>query len=222
MASPVTAEYSAAIKLTGNVENGKKLYRVCIVCHGPEGWGNASGSYPQIAGQLPTVVIKQLADFRAGNRDNPMMTPFTGKSILPDAQAIADISAYIAQLPMTPHNGKGPGFDLAAGKEIYKKECAECHGKVGEGDTKDHIPLLYGQHYNYLVRQFDWIRTGQRRNADEKMVKQVQNFHPRDVHTVMDYISRLPPPKEKLAKDGWTNPDFPNFQRSSFNRHLGR
>lgn len=221
-ASPVTKEYNDAIHLEGDIQRGKEHYRVCIVCHGPEGWGNRVGSYPQIAGQLPSVIIKQLADFRAGNRDNPMMRPFTTKRILPDAQAIADIAAYIAQLPMTRNNGRGPGFRLAEGEALYAKECAECHGEKGEGIPEEHIPLLYGQHFSYLMRQFDWIRTGMRRNADEKMVKQIQRLHPSEIHAIMDYISHLSPPDEKLAKEGWENSDFPNFHRQNFNRHIGQ
>jgi cytochrome c553 len=215
-------EYEEAIKLKGDVERGREHYRTCVVCHGPEGWGNQAGTYPQIAGQLPTVLVKQLADIRAGNRDNPTMKPFTGARVLPDAQAIADIAAYIAQLPMTPNNGKGPGVDLERGKQVYNKECAECHGYEGEGNNVYHIPALYGQHFQYLQRQFDWIRRGFRRNADKKMQEQIRYMHPRDVMLVMDYTSQLKPPAEKLAKEGWTNPDFPNFHREQFLRHHGR
>lgn len=215
-------EYDEAIKLKGDMEAGKKHYRLCVVCHGPEGWGNRAGTYPQIAGQLPSVIIKQLADIRAGNRDNPTMQPFTTRRILPDPQAIADIATYIAQLPMTPDNGRGPGIDLKRGKDIYDKECSECHGKNGEGHEEDHIPVLYGQHYQYLWRQFDRIQKGQRRNADKKMVRQVRDMPPRDIIMVMDYASHLKPPAEKVAKENWANPDFPNFHRRQFIRHHGR
>jgi cytochrome c553 len=216
------SEYEEAIKLQGNVDAGRQHYRLCVVCHGPEGWGNRAGTYPQIAGQLPSVLIKQLADIRAGNRDNPTMRPFTTRRVLPDAQAIADIAAYIARLPMTPDNGKGPGINLQQGKVIYDKECAECHGFDGEGNNVYHIPALYGQHYQYLRRQFDWIRTGHRRNADKKMVQQIQYMHPREILLVMDYSSHLKPPAEKVAKENWTNADFPNFHREQFIRHHGR
>lgn len=74
------------------------------------------------------------------------------------------------------------------------------------------MPLLQGQHYLYLVRQFKWIRDGRRRNADQKMVKQIQRFSNRDITAVMDYISRLQPPQEKLAPPDWRNPDFPHFR----------
>ncbi|MES9993860.1 MAG: c-type cytochrome [Candidatus Thiodiazotropha sp.] len=206
-------EYEQALKLTPNLENGKKVYRICAVCHTPEGWGLESGAYPQVAGQLATVVIKQLADIRARNRDNPTMFPFTSPTLLGGAQEIADVAAYIAQLPMSPYNGIGPGNDLVWGEKVYKDNCTECHGELGEGDLEDHIPAIYGQHYRYLLRQFEWIKMERRRNADKKMVKQIHNFTHRDIRAVLDYVSRIKPPEEKLAKEGWRNPDFPNFAR---------
>ncbi len=206
-------EYEAALTLPPNLENGKKVYKICSVCHAPEGWGLESGAYPQVAGQLNTVIIKQLADIRARNRDNPTMRPFTSSALLGGTQELADVAAYIAQLPMTPENGKGPGDDLELGKRLYEENCTDCHGKNGEGHVVDHIPAIYGQHYRYLVRQFEWIKTGRRRNADSKMVKQIRGFHHRDILAVMDYVSRLQPPPEKMAQPGWMNPDYPNYAR---------
>jgi len=70
-----------------------------------------------------------------------------------------------------------------------------------------------GQHYLYLVRQFDWIRTGKRHNADNKMVKQIQQLEPREVSAILDYTSRRCPPQAKLAAPEWQNKDFPKFVR---------
>ena len=213
-------EYDQAMNLTPNRANGKKVYKICAVCHTPEGWGLESGAYPQVAGQLPTVLIKQLADIRARNRDNPTMLPFTSPQLLGGAQEIADVAAYISQLPMSPHNGVGPGTDLVLGEKLYKDNCVECHGEHGEGILDDHIPLIYGQHYRYLLRQFEWIKNERRRNADKKMVKQIHGFSHRDIRAVLDYVSRIKPPKEKLAEPGWRNPDFPKFARPA-NLHSG-
>lgn len=209
------AEYDRALGLTPNVENGKRVFEICAVCHLPEGWGTTDGAYPQIAGQVSTVLIKQLADIRARNRDNPTMRPFTSPQLLGGVQQIADVVAYIATLPMNPRNGVGPGNDLEHGAKVYKDNCTECHGPHGEGNRQDHIPMIQGQHYNYLVRQFDWIRVGKRRNADEKMVKQIRDFSPRDEAAVLDYVSRLKPAADKVASDpNWQNPDFPKFART--------
>lgn len=212
-AEPALEEYDAALELQPDLENGRKVFRKCAVCHTPEGWGTDNGRYPQIAGQLHTVTIKQLADIRAGNRDVPTMYPFSQRRGIGGPQDIADVAAYIANLPMTPNNGKGHGRDLRRGAQLYKENCVDCHGENGEGDTEEHIPTLYGQHYRYLVRQFEWIRMGKRRNADKEMVDQIRGFTPFDVHAVMDYVSRLQPPPEKVAKPGWTNPDFPYYAR---------
>ena len=206
-------EAKLAISLTPDLEQGRELYKICVVCHGPEGWGSSNGYYPQVAGQLPSVTIKQLADIRARNRDNPTMFPFSMPSVLGGAQEMANVAAYNAALPMTPVNDFGPGHDLELGERLYKHECAECHGDQGQGDAKDHVPLVYGQHYSYLKRQFTWIRYGKRRNADEKMVKQIQRFTGREVSAVLDYVSRLRPPAGKMAPKEWRNPDFPAFSR---------
>jgi cytochrome c553 len=213
-------EAELALSLKPDIDNGRELYKICMVCHTPEGWGSRNGYYPQIAGQRPTVIIKQLADIRARNRDNPTMFPFAMPSSLGGAQEMADVAAYISTLPVSPSNNKGLGNDLALGKLLYEKECADCHGKAGEGDSKDHVPLIRGQHYNYLLRQFRWIQIGKRRNADEKMVKQIKNFTGREIRAVLDFVSRIRPPADKVAEPGWTNPDFPNYARVTIPAYL--
>ena len=163
---PVPDELDEALHLTPNLENGKKAYLVCTVCHRPEGWGSHEGRYPQVAGQLRSVIIKQLADIRARNRDNPTMRPFTSPRLLGGVQEIADVAAYIARLPMNPANVVGPGFELEYGEKLYKDYCVDCL----------------------------------------------------DVSVVMDYVSRIRPPAEKLAEPGWRNPDFPKYARNPVGR----
>lgn len=206
------AELEGAMHLEPNTDDGIKVYLLCAVCHQPEGWGNPSGDYPQIAGQHASVIIKQLADIRARNRDNPTMFPFTLLDHL-TLQQIADVSAYIAGFPMNPDNGVGPGNDLEHGAGLYAEYCEECHGDRGQGIADKHMPLIQGQHFLYLTRQFEWIRNGKRRNADKEMVEQIRSFSPRDISAVMDYTSRLKPPPERLAAPDYQNPDFPKFWR---------
>jgi len=194
------------------MENGRSVYEVCAVCRQPEGWGTPDGDYPQIAGQNGSVTIKRLAGIRARNRDNPTMNPFTLLECS-TAQQIADVSAYVGCFPMNPNNGVGAGDELAHGEKLYVEYCAECHGDHGEGSAEMHMPLIQGQHYLYLVRQFDWIRGGKRRNADPEMVAQIQSFTLRDVAAIMDYMSRLRPPPERVGAPDYRNPDFPNFRR---------
>jgi cytochrome c553 len=182
-----------AMNLTPGYDRGKTIYEICAVCHMPEGWGTPNGAYPQIAGQHRSVVIKQLADIRAKNRDNPSMYPFAIDEMLGGAQAFSDVAHYIEGLNMTPATGKGSGQDLAYGEKLYQQHCSQCHGTQGEGDFNHAYPVLHSQHYNYLLRQLTWFNNGKRRNGNRGMMEAMKGFDIRAFKAVSDYISRMPP-----------------------------
>ena len=201
-------EQDEALHLTPDLEHGLEVFEVCAACHLPEGWGTKDGTFPQIAGQHRKVIIKQLADIRALNRDNPTMYPFALPREIGGAQSIADVAAYISKLKMNPDPGVGPGDDLEHGAKLFKENCVRCHGENGEGNNDKFYPRIQGQHYEYLLRQYNWIKEGKRRNANPDMVKQIQGFTEKDTKAVLDYVSRLKPPAEDVAPPGWLNPDF--------------
>ena len=201
-------EYERALALEPDIANGLVIYRECAGCHEPEGWGLSTGSVPQIAGQHRKVVIKQLADFRAGNRDSVLMVPYATVESIGGAQALADVSAYISTLEMSVDNGQGPGVGLKVGEEIYAEKCASCHGANGEGSNDGLVPRIQAQHYRYLKRQFEWIRDGKRRNGNAEMAALARELEPHELQAVLDYSSRLLPPEELRAPEGWKNPDF--------------
>ena len=201
-------ELEKALALEPNLENGLEIYEVCAACHLPEGWGKKDGTYPQLAGQYKSMLIKQLLDFRAKNRDAPTMYPFALASAIGETQDLADVTAYVSKLPMNPENGVGAGDDLAHGEKLYKENCVKCHGEKGEGNAEKFYPRIQGQHYKYMLRQFKGILEGKRRNADPEMAKQIKTFSEKDMKAVIDYAARLKPPAEDLGKPGWTNPDF--------------
>jgi cytochrome c553 len=201
-------EIEKALALAPDVERGLEIYRSCAQCHMPEGWGMTSGLVPQIAGQHRRVVIKQLADIRAGHREAPLMLPYASVEAIGGAQAVADVAGYIDTLEISVANGKGPGRELAQGERLYAENCARCHGARGEGDAEAYVPRIQAQHFEYLVRQFRSIQTGSRRNANAEMVKQIHDFTEPQSLAVLDYVSRLEPPEELQAPPGWRNPDF--------------
>ena len=193
-------ELSAAMALTPDIVSGERLYRSqCAECHGEDGWGSSGGEYPQIAGQHRSVIIKQLADIRAGNRDNPKMFPIVEESQMGGPQAIADIAAYVSTLLMDSFPAAGDGDRLPEAEALYQRVCARCHGLNGEGNSDLHYPLIQGQHYQYLVRQLRWIRDGQRKNANPEMAALIRQLDDADLEMLADYISRLEPPAEKLS-----------------------
>jgi cytochrome c553 len=202
-----------ALDLEGNLEDGLDVYEVCSACHLPEGWGSKDGTFPQIAGQLKNVIIKQLADIREGNRDNPTMYPFALPQSIGDAQALADVAAYMERLLMNPENGKGEWAEgtpeYVQGEKLYADNCVECHGDHGQGEVEKYFPRLEGQHYLYMLRQFEWIRDGKRRNANPDMIEQIKGFSNKEMEMVINYVSRIPVNPEELAPSAdWLNPDF--------------
>jgi len=186
-----------ALRLTGDPVAGEESYEVCGACHLPSGSGRPDGTFPQLAGQHTTVLIKQMADIREGRRDNPIMYPFA-KTLI-DPQELANTAAYIQTLPIPPNNGRGPGTDLERGKTVYERECTSCHGPFGEGDAEKFYPVLAGQHYKYLLRQVEDIQQKRRRNANPDMVKVVVELSDEELQAVVDYMSRLRWP-EREAK----------------------
>ena len=184
-------EMTQALKLVPDVENGKNIYRLCANCHMDNGWGKKDGSFPVIAGQHRNVLIKQLADIRAKNRDNPTMYPFTDPEHIGGLQGISDVTAYIASMAKDPTPGQGDGKQLELGKSIYQKRCLQCHGDSGQGNNDAFFPRLAGQHYDYLLRQLKWIRDGYRKNANEMMVIEVKSLSDDELCAVADYLSRF-------------------------------
>ena len=60
-----------------------------------------------------------------------------------------------------------------------------------------------------MLRQFEWVRDGKRRNANPDMVAQIKNFSDEQMAQVINYVSWVPVPAKDLAPSAdWQNPDF--------------
>jgi cytochrome c553 len=189
-------ELKEALDKKGNPKNGKDTYEICGACHLPSGAGRPDGTFPQLAGQHTTVLIKQMADIRMGLRDNPTMYPFAKE--MTDPQDLADTSAYIESLCIPVDHGKYEGADatkqIAIGKELYEKQCVECHKADGSGEKAKFYPVLAGQHYKYLLRQMTEIRDGHRRNANPDMVKIIKPYTNDQLVAISAYQASLSMP----------------------------
>ena len=185
-----------ALHKKGDPGNGLDAYEICGACHLPSGAGRPDGTFPQLAGQHSTVLIKQMADIRAGLRDNPTMYPFAISLV--DPQELADAAAYIASLCIPRDHGTYEGKDAAqqvvSGRQLYEKECLSCHGKNGEGDREKFYPVIAGQHYKYLLRQMTEIRDGKRRNANPDMVKVIRKYNDNELVAISAYQASLKMP----------------------------
>lgn len=192
----IKGELAEALKAKGDVARGEAAFVACQGCHRKDGSGRTSGAYPRLSGQHATVLMKQISDIRAGRRNNPKMEPYV-EDHLAEPVDIADISVFLETLPISTENGKGPGVNLAEGKEIYARDCAECHGTNGEGSAEKFYPMVAAQHYRYLLRELRFIRDGDRGNSNPDMVKVIKSYRDAQLEALAEYMAQMGPPARK-------------------------
>jgi cytochrome c553 len=185
-------ELKEALAAKGDPQRGQAAFEPCQGCHRSDASGRVSGAYPRLSGQHAQVLMKQIADIRAGRRANPKMEPFIDDHILTPFD-IADIAVYLEALPVSSGNGKGPGTGIARGKQLYEKDCTQCHGAQGEGNASKFYPMVAAQHYRYLLREVRFIRDGDRRNSNPDMVSVIKGYSMTDMEAVADYMAQFPP-----------------------------
>jgi cytochrome c553 len=76
----------------GDPATGKEKSAVCQACHGLDG-KSVDPSYPNLAGQHESYLVKAMADYRAGRRTDPIMGPM---AINLSDQDIEDLAAWYA------------------------------------------------------------------------------------------------------------------------------
>ena len=157
----MTAENASA---AGDPAKGKAAYAVCSACHGANGMGNKALNAPQIAGQEPWYLERQLNNFKGGIRGaNPkdsygmQMRPMA--LTLANDQAVSDMAAFLSSMPVSKSSESTVKGDTSAGKASYMI-CQTCHGPKGGGNRALNSPNLTGLQDWYIVRQLKNFKAG--------------------------------------------------------------
>ncbi len=113
-----------ALRLSADRESGRRIYEARAACHGADGSGNGTALVPRIAGQQYSVIIRQVADFRASRRHDARMQQAVMDHRLESPQALADVATYVNLLrPRMPVNlGGAQAGDL--GQRLFESNCA--------------------------------------------------------------------------------------------------
>lgn len=189
-ASPAQSEYQAALRAKPDFEHGAELFTQCVACHGAEGWGLPDGSTPNIAGQHFRVLVKQLVDFRYGRRWDSRMEQ-RANTHLGAFQDIADVSSYLSQQPRKSQRSATERNLGEGGADLYRASCASCHGAAGEGNDAGAVPLLAGQHAEYVLRQLHGAVDGRRPALKQLHERRVKEFDPEQLRAIADYLSQM-------------------------------
>lgn len=153
-----------------SIGRGATLALNCTMCHGAQGISTSDA--PNLAGQYPEVILKQLEDFQAGNRASPIMQAMA-KPLTP--QNIHDLAAYYASLPKartapTTYDESLPALVRVGAPLRNIAPCVSCHGGI---DQKLGAPWIEGMPKLYLVQQLKAFRAGTRHNDPEAVMRNV-------------------------------------------------
>lgn len=179
---------------TDAVGRGATLALNCTMCHGAQGMSRSDA--PNLAGQYPEVVLKQLADYRGGHRSSPVMQALAAQ--LTDAQS-ADLAAYYAYLPKartspTTYDESLPALVRVGAPLRNIAPCVSCHGGI---DQKLGAPWIEGMPKDYLVAQLKAFRGGQRRNDAEAQMRNVARaMSDAEIDDVATFYARKAPAGE--------------------------
>lgn len=181
------ADQEADIRRADQLVNGR-----CALCHGANG-ESTSPLYPKIAGQHPEYIVKQLRNFKTGERFSNDM-----RKVAPDLSEsdIAALAIFLAR--QKPFSGKSAFPEMRAmGEKLYTQgngetgvpPCIKCHHPKGAGSES--LPRLAGQHALYIETQLALFEERRRTNDNAQMQEIASKMSTDEMRAVAEYLSSL-------------------------------
>jgi cytochrome c553 len=186
--------WTSSALAAGSKEAGQAKAATCSACHGMDG-NSVNPEWPSLAGQHPSYIVKQLQDFKAGTRQNPLMSPMA--MILSD-EDMADLAAYFASQTM--RGGETDPGKLKLGQRVYRSgnvngqvmACAACHGPSGRGNAPAAFPSVQGQHATYIAAQLRAYKAGTRNTDPNQMMRDIAaQLSEEEIDAVASYMQGL-------------------------------
>lgn len=185
----------AAAHAEGNIQAGQaKAASVCVACHGLDG-NSVNPEWPSIAGQHAQYIVKQVKAFRAGQRNNPLMSPI---AMTLTEQEVEDVAAYYAT--QKPKGQEADKSKVALGEQIYRgglaankvPACMACHGPNGRGNPASSYPSIRGQYATQISMQLQNYKKGDRKTDQNEMMRTIAaKLNDAQIAAVASYIQGL-------------------------------
>lgn len=198
---------SSALFAEGSVSTGKEKTAACAGCHGEDGNSQVS-TFPKLAQQHASYLVKQLVAFKTNARKDAMMNGIAASLSDQDMNDIGDY--YAAQkinankLSETPSDADASKTKeeqdqlLAMGRNLYRNgnlttqvsACIACHGPFGDGNKPASFPLLKAQHADYIVKTLTDFKTDARSNNPDNMMHMIaKKMSEQEIKAVAYYLS---------------------------------
>jgi cytochrome c553 len=152
-----------------SIGRGATLALRCTMCHGARGLSQADT--PNLAGQYPVTIYKELVDFKTGARASAVMAPLVADLSDADMRDLAAYYAYLPRVTSSETTAGEPPLIVTSGAPLRGiAPCGACHGEV---DSKASAAWLEGQPAIYLRTQLEAFSTGTRHNDIEEQMRNV-------------------------------------------------
>lgn len=168
--------------------------KVCAACHAADG-NSTSPANPVLAGQHADYIAKQLANYKSGERKNPVMLGMTAALSPQDMENLG--AHFEGQKPKT-RAARNPEL-VKLGQQIYRggimtkgvAACASCHGPGGAG-VPAQFPRVAGQYPEYALAQLQAFRAGERSNDPNQMMRAIAvKLSDQEIKAVSEYMAGL-------------------------------
>ena len=156
--------------------------QVCAACHGANGVPADPKATPIIWGQQASYIVKQLHDYRTGDRANPIMSVIAQGLAREDLRKLA---VYFAAKPWPTQ--ATPAATAAAPQGLA--QCLPCHQSKLEGGPP--APRLAGLSAEYMAAQMRAFATGERNNNGD-MPKLMNFLTDAERDAIARYAAALP------------------------------
>ncbi|MFN0313847.1 MAG: c-type cytochrome [Burkholderiales bacterium] len=186
---------NSLLAAAGDPQKGQQIAsQVCAACHGPDG-NSFLAVNPNLAGQHPDYLVKQIKNFKSGDRKNPVMAGMVASLSDEDIKNVA--AYYSAQAPKSGAAKDANGVEM--GRKLFRggnpgtgiAACAGCHSPNGAGIPSQY-PRLAGQHAEYTAAQLKAFRGNERANDPNNMMRAIAaRMTDKEIDAVAQYISAL-------------------------------
>jgi cytochrome c553 len=160
----------------------------CTMCHCAR--GVSSGNAPNLAGQYREVVVKQLMDYKKGDRSSAIMQALAAKLSTADIEDLANHYASLERPRNTPITNMStvPALVKVGDPMRNIAPCASCHGGM---EQKLGAPWLEGMPKDYLLQELKDFASGERRNdSHSQMRNMARALTPKEIDDVAGFYAR--------------------------------
>jgi len=171
-----TAQLSAAPTAT-------MLADTCAGCHGTDG-ASTGPATPSIAGNSEIYMVDTMMAFKSGERPSTVMGRIAkGYS----EEEFKLMGSAFAKQPIAKTSQTLDAAKVAAGKDLFGKNCEKCHDEKG-GLADDDSGILASQWLPYLQYSMVDFKDGSREMA-KKMKKKVDKLSDDELEALLQFFA---------------------------------